>query len=149
MKVPLIALNAMNWRWDPLLRTISTWGRGIESTWHGEYFSSFWNFTVGYFIVDLLWVCIIPRCVKSPTTIIQHHIASLLYLLVPIFWPGEYSTTSGTNNHSCMCHGSPFPRIILSRIPMLHGNMYECRGEYMVLDRSTGLQQAGFRAVDD
>jgi len=105
--VPLIALNVMNWKWNSLLSLLlhkteirtttkttyskgvtgSYFGSGIEGAWNGEYFLAFWYCTVGYFVLDLLWVCIIPRCVKSPTTIIQHHIATLLYLLVPFLLP--------------------------------------------------------------
>jgi len=65
----------------------STRKKPIEKTWTGDYFMEFWLFTMFYFVVDLLWICIIPRCVKSPTTIIQHHIATIIYLMVPYLYP--------------------------------------------------------------
>jgi hypothetical protein len=41
--------------------------------------------TLAYFIVDLVWVAVVPRAVKSPSTIIQHHIATILYLAIPFY----------------------------------------------------------------
>lgn len=42
---------------------------------------------MAYFVIDLLWVVIIPRSVKSPMVIIKHHVATILYLQIPYFVP--------------------------------------------------------------
>uniref|UniRef100_A0A7S2S862 TLC domain-containing protein n=1 Tax=Eucampia antarctica TaxID=49252 RepID=A0A7S2S862_9STRA len=83
--IPIVVLNIMNWNWEQMLSNKRK--KPIESTWTGDYFMEFWKVTMFYFIVDLLWVCIIPRCVKSPTTIIQHHIVTIIYLTVPYLYP--------------------------------------------------------------
>lgn len=83
--VPVVVLNVMNWNWDKLF-DLST-GFSVEDAWTGEFFEPFLNITVSYFIIDLLWVSIVPSCVKSPGTIIQHHIATLLYILIPYLRP--------------------------------------------------------------
>jgi hypothetical protein len=54
--------------------------------WNGEYFDLFFWTTVTYFTIDLIWVCLIPNCVKSPSTIIQHHLAVFVYLTIPYFY---------------------------------------------------------------
>lgn len=54
-------------------------------TWTGEWFDAFFYATALYLLVDLIWIIIVPTCVKSPSTIIQHHVISLLYLLVFYF----------------------------------------------------------------
>ena len=36
-----------------------------------------------YVLVDLFWIIMIPSCVKSPGTIIKHHIVTLIYMLLP------------------------------------------------------------------
>lgn len=58
-----------------------------EEAWTGEWFNVFYFYTQTYFVVDLLWVVLIPSCVRSPATIIQHHIATILYMLIPYFYP--------------------------------------------------------------
>lgn len=40
-----------------------------------------------YFIADLLWVYFIPSCVKSPGTIIKHHLVSIPYFLCMFRYP--------------------------------------------------------------
>ncbi len=88
----------MNWDWEVLLfgRGGSGSGSGgvghlnnipFVHAWTGEYFSLFFWTTVAYFMIDLIWVCVIPKCVKSPSTIIQHHIAVFIYLSIPYFAP--------------------------------------------------------------
>mmetsp|Transcript_1157 Transcript_1157/g.2098 ORF Transcript_1157/g.2098 Transcript_1157/m.2098 type:complete len:333 (+) Transcript_1157:82-1080(+) len=82
--VPIIALNVLNWDWDKLFQSIhSKEGIPFIHCWTGEYFYLFFYVTLAYFIVDLVWVTVIPRAVKSPSTIIQHHIATILYLIIP------------------------------------------------------------------
>ena len=59
----------------------------MAQAWTGEWFSAFFAVTALYFLVDLLWIIVLPSCVKSPSTIIQHHIATMLYILIPYSFP--------------------------------------------------------------
>ena len=61
--------------------------KDIEDAWTGDWFTPFFRVAVLYFLTDLAWICIFPNCVRSPATIIQHHIATLLYLYVPFSVP--------------------------------------------------------------
>ncbi|KAL9190631.1 hypothetical protein ACHAXT_000337 [Thalassiosira profunda] len=79
--VPVVVLNGLNWDFDELLDWDSN--KSLQQCWTGEWFPLFFAVTVGYFLADLLWVCIVPHCVKSPGVIVQHHIATLLYLIIP------------------------------------------------------------------
>eukprot|EP00934_Nitzschia_sp_Nitz4_P000786 Nitzschia sp. Nitz4//scaffold213_size37731//21181//22161//NITZ4_007722-RA/size37731-processed-gene-0.42-mRNA-1//1//CDS//3329542071//786//frame0 len=83
--IPIIALNVMNWNWDRILDFSKSYT--FSEYWTGEWFDAFFISTVLYFVVDLLWILILPSCVKSPSTIIQHHIATLLYIMVPYITP--------------------------------------------------------------
>lgn len=77
--VPIVVLNIICWDWEKMLDPkIYFW-----NAWHGEYYDAFFMTTVAYFIVDLVWVCVFPKCVKSPSTIVQHHLAVLLYVTIP------------------------------------------------------------------
>lgn len=58
----------------------------LENSWTGEWFDIFFYCTICYFIIDLLWILIVPQAVRSPSTIIQHHIATLLYILLPYYY---------------------------------------------------------------
>lgn len=62
-------------------------GKNPEAAWTGEWFNVFFYYTQAYFISDLLWLLLIPSCVRSPMTIIQHHIATILYMMIPFFYP--------------------------------------------------------------
>jgi TLC domain len=59
----------------------------LETSWTDEWFETFFNFTVFYFVIDLFWVYAIPQAVRSPSTIIQHHIATLCYIIIPYWYP--------------------------------------------------------------
>mmetsp|Transcript_255 Transcript_255/g.377 ORF Transcript_255/g.377 Transcript_255/m.377 type:complete len:294 (+) Transcript_255:174-1055(+) len=83
--IPVIILNIMNWDWDKLLSTTSI--RGIADAWTDEWFLTFYFYAQSYFFADLLWIVFEPSCVKSPATIIQHHITTTLYMLIPWFYP--------------------------------------------------------------
>jgi len=106
--VPVVVLNILNWNWDIILGGMlfssSSGGPNIKTTaaittttttttmqraWTGEYFPLFYAVTIGYFIADLIWVCLVPHCVKSPSVIIQHHVATLLYLIIPYMYPRD------------------------------------------------------------
>lgn len=84
--VPIIVLNILNWNWEKLMKFHPSDGFPVHA-WHGDLFHPFFLSTALYFLIDLLWVLIVPRCVKSPTTIVQHHIATLLYITIPYYFP--------------------------------------------------------------
>ena len=79
--VPVVVLNVLNWNWEVLVQSNSF--SNIESAWTGDYFHLFFLTSVGYFLADLIWVAAIPTCVRSPSTILQHHVACLLYAIIP------------------------------------------------------------------
>jgi len=83
--IPIVVLNAMNWNWDILLDPYSK--KSVQQAWTGEWFEWFWLATFLYFIIDLIWVMVLPTCVKSPGTIIKHHVATLLYIFLPYLLP--------------------------------------------------------------
>lgn len=92
MLIPIVVLNMMNWNWDILLDRSSK--KTIPEAWTGEWFDVFWKLTAVYFIADLIWVCLIPNCVKSPSTIVKHHIVTLIYIYVP-YHSAEYQWCMG------------------------------------------------------
>jgi hypothetical protein len=55
----------------------------VADFWTGEWFDLFFLVTAVYFVVDLVWILTIPHAVKSPATIVQHHAATILYILIP------------------------------------------------------------------
>lgn len=82
--VPVVVLNGMNWNMDILLDPRSK--KQIHQAWAGEWFSLFYAAVIAYFVADLIWVILVPKCVKSPGVIIQHHVATLLYLVFPYIY---------------------------------------------------------------
>ena len=94
--VPVVVLNVINWNWDILLDTSSN--KTLQQAWIGEWFVAFYAITIGYFVADLIWVILVPHCVKSPGVIIQHHVATLLYLIIPYRFPEE-----GWLMGACLC----------------------------------------------
>jgi TLC domain len=100
--VPIVALNIMNWNWDILTNCCYTSIFGMANTgfskkyqeqlsipnaWTGDYFDLFFWVTLTYFVVDLIWIVIVPSSVKSPSVIFQHHIVTMLYILIPFYRP--------------------------------------------------------------
>jgi hypothetical protein len=86
--IPIIALNVMNWDWDKIFSHIGGTVKKKETlldSWTGEWFDAFFYATALYFCVDLVWIMVVPKCVKSPSTIIQHHTFTMLYILIPYF----------------------------------------------------------------
>lgn len=83
--VPVVVLNLMNWNFDVLFgdKRYTSTSAFLAAAWTSEWFGWFFGVTVAYFLVDLLWILTIPECVKSPATIIQHHLATILYILIP------------------------------------------------------------------
>lgn len=90
--VPVVALNVMNWNWDMLLAVFLRKSHrvvdvsSIADFWTGEWFAVFFTVSAAYFVTDLLWIAFVPSCVKSPATIIQHHIATILYIIIPYYF---------------------------------------------------------------
>jgi hypothetical protein len=102
--VPVCLLNAMNWDFDQfwnfghtlysspsaswtLTAIIPKFIHVLEKAWVGEYYDLFFRVTAMYFILDWLWIMMVPGAVKSPTTILQHHVAVLLYMIIPQYHP--------------------------------------------------------------
>mmetsp|Transcript_29021 Transcript_29021/g.68029 ORF Transcript_29021/g.68029 Transcript_29021/m.68029 type:complete len:347 (-) Transcript_29021:153-1193(-) len=110
--VPVCVLNAMNWNFDLLAAYCGLAGGGggggpdgkggggggggggssgatlsIATAWTGEWFLPFFQITALYFTIDLFWVALVPKCVKSPSTIVQHHIATICYIMIPYYYP--------------------------------------------------------------
>lgn len=83
--IPIVALNVMCWNWDKLLNLKKK--ETVADAWTGDWFDAFFMGTAFYFLSDLVWIVLVPKCVKSPATIIQHHLATLLYILIPYFDP--------------------------------------------------------------
>jgi len=90
--VPVIWLNIINWKCSDIFALCKgdflslcglTQGVNLPGLWHGEAFSLFWWTTLAYFIADLCWMVFLPSCVKSPDVIIKHHVATLLYIMIP------------------------------------------------------------------
>jgi len=77
----------MNWDWEKL--TSAQKYKKMEDAWTGAWFDMFFQITALYFIIDLAWIWVLPKSVNSPGTIIKHHIATLLYLIIPFRYP-EY-----------------------------------------------------------
>lgn len=86
--IPVVVLNALNWNWDILLSFSG--GKSLEDAWTGDWNNIFYNFTLFYFGLDLIWVMLVPHCVKSPFTIIVHHILCITYCSLPLFIPKTY-----------------------------------------------------------
>jgi hypothetical protein len=50
-------------------------------------FEAFFFATVCYFFLDMCFVAMWPRCVKSPVVIISHHLLTSVYILIPYHYP--------------------------------------------------------------
>mmetsp|Transcript_34462 Transcript_34462/g.41575 ORF Transcript_34462/g.41575 Transcript_34462/m.41575 type:complete len:310 (-) Transcript_34462:156-1085(-) len=91
--IPIIVLNGMNWNWEKLLKSVDENLQNysihfdLQNSWTGDWFDVFFRTTILYFIIDLIWVVVVPKCVKSSNTIVYHHIATLGYLSVPYVNP--------------------------------------------------------------
>ena len=53
-------------------------------------FIIFWATTMAYFIADGLFVALVPFIVKSPRTIILHHLISGGLILIPLLYPAYH-----------------------------------------------------------
>jgi hypothetical protein len=83
--IPIVSLNVMNWNWDILLNLKKK--QTVADAWTGEWFDLFFWATFSYFVADLVWILLVPNSVKSPSVIIQHHLVTMLYVMIPYFRP--------------------------------------------------------------
>jgi len=82
--VPVILLNFLNFSCDDLFFCGIPSGKAtLQTLWTGQLWEAFWWTTFAYFSVDLLFVVSLPKCVRSPGVIIYHHMATILYIMVP------------------------------------------------------------------
>ena len=68
LALPLLLAAALA-NWD-----IGLWiteGTTLQESWHDTYIYQLIATIMTYFMVDLLWVSLIPSCVKSPGTIVK------------------------------------------------------------------------------
>jgi len=78
--VPVIFLTFANISCKNLLEYGLT---DLPNLWTGEWWEVYWWTTFCYFILDLLFVVSVPKCVRSPQVIIGHHVATILYTMLP------------------------------------------------------------------
>merc|ERR1719330_579433 len=84
--LPVIVLTFLNFScpgMDPYFCGVPSGVVTLPGLWTGEHWEAFWWTTFFYFVVDLLFVVMLPHCVRSPQVIIGHHTATLLYIMVP------------------------------------------------------------------
>lgn len=91
--LPICVFNGLCWKWGKMPGLL-TGAETFPSLWSGAYFQQFFFVTLAYFIIDVVWVILVPKCVASPPIIIGHHFATLLYLLIPFLNP-EYGWFMG------------------------------------------------------
>lgn len=87
--IPVVFLNFTNWH---CLAFCTTFPQGVQvgslvELWHGEAFLTFWWVTFAYFVADITFILVLPHCVRSPSLIVKHHIATLGYICVPFVRP--------------------------------------------------------------
>mmetsp|Transcript_44808 Transcript_44808/g.100628 ORF Transcript_44808/g.100628 Transcript_44808/m.100628 type:complete len:370 (-) Transcript_44808:109-1218(-) len=93
--LPVIFLNFGNWRcMSTPVCGVLTGEYAITKVWHGESFQIFWWTTFAYFVIDVLFVLLLPQCVRSPKVIVQHHVATIGYIFIPKLRP-EYGWLMG------------------------------------------------------
>lgn len=86
--VPVVLLNLWNWTCSDIGTACGVLaGRSVTEMWTGEAFGVFWWTTTLYFILDIMWMLLLPQCVKSPKVILQHHLATLGYIIIPYLRP--------------------------------------------------------------
>jgi len=70
-------------KWNLFYVGVTQCNRVPASFIDDEYLHAFCAF-LGYLILDLIWVITDPVCVKSPGTIIKHHIFCIIYVWAPM-----------------------------------------------------------------
>eukprot|EP00929_Paragymnodinium_shiwhaense_P055275 TRINITY_DN27700_c0_g4_i1.p1 TRINITY_DN27700_c0_g4~~TRINITY_DN27700_c0_g4_i1.p1 ORF type:complete len:396 (+),score=84.15 TRINITY_DN27700_c0_g4_i1:132-1319(+) len=101
--LPVIWMNFANWRCSSgskfcglFAMSLGLGDQAVSVTdlWQGDSFVSFWWTTFTYFILDLIWMVVLPNCVRSPGVIIKHHLATIAYIMIPYTYP-EYGWLMG------------------------------------------------------
>lgn len=94
--LPVIILNLANWDYTAIRQWAGAAAvTSIPSSWHGHYFMPFWWTTCSYFVADVIFVLLSPRCVRSPSVIMKHHLITLAYICVPLYFR-EYEWLMGS-----------------------------------------------------
>ena len=62
----------------------------VKHAWTGEFEAEVLQLSIFYFLVDLFWVVLIPGCVRSPNTIIVHHLAVCVYIYLVVIHPDQF-----------------------------------------------------------
>ena len=75
----IIFLNITNWE------ILSNLNNTYSIVWNGSYFNYFWITTMIYFIIDFIWIYLIPNCVKNSNALLIHHIVTIINLLFQYF----------------------------------------------------------------
>lgn len=78
--IPVVVMNLANWKLK-----VST---NIPEMWHGDYFMEFWWTTASYFVFDVIFVLASPNCVRSPEVIAKHHVVTLGYMCLSLWFRG-------------------------------------------------------------
>lgn len=93
LQVPIIILDALNWEYDTIWHGCILDSNNnnqithIKNAWTGEYQDQIFNAALCYFLMDTMWVLVVPKCVRSPGTIVVHHMACLVYLYLVYIRP--------------------------------------------------------------
>lgn len=87
--VPLVVLDLMNWTCPDAhaVADIFSGKSTVIDLWTGNYWGLFWCSSFAYFVFDLAFVLIMPRCVRSPGVIVTHHVVTILYIMIPALYP--------------------------------------------------------------
>lgn len=64
---------------------------------NGNAFWVLWWATMGYFVVDIVWVVLVPHSVKGVEAIMLHHVVTTVLVFVPLYYP-EYQHLMGINS---------------------------------------------------
>mmetsp|Transcript_10406 Transcript_10406/g.15451 ORF Transcript_10406/g.15451 Transcript_10406/m.15451 type:complete len:262 (-) Transcript_10406:157-942(-) len=82
--VPIITLDALNWDyntiWHECILRSNNEITHMKDAWTGEFQDQVFNAALCYFLLDTLWMLIAPKSVRSPGTILVHHLACMVYL---------------------------------------------------------------------
>ena len=144
--IPIIILNIMNFNVDKLIGFYTNPGRrqknelAFADAYTGEFFEIFFYSVLLYFVVDLVWILLVPKCVKSPATIYQHHIVTMLYILSKrfswyFFWfqVVKASLKKLSKAHSfCRC-------LCLTLVPWYRPELRWCMGVCMSVEVRTAV----------
>mmetsp|Transcript_34935 Transcript_34935/g.53573 ORF Transcript_34935/g.53573 Transcript_34935/m.53573 type:complete len:278 (+) Transcript_34935:243-1076(+) len=115
--LPMNLFLILNWDWELLFQ-----GNGLDVVWTGNYFWSYYFYTLSYFLVDTIFVWLQPECVKSPKTIIRHHLLAMSYIslaapsrFVPYRWFMGACLSVEVNTWFLIAR-----RVVFKRSDMLH-----------------------------